>query len=85
MASSSLLIIVTFLAGSAWWPQISTQSFSSPQACETAMNAVAEIVLTAAKTNVNGEVLIEKNNEKSLKITAGVNRRLITALSCKLI
>ena len=85
MASSSLLIIVTFLAGSAWGPQISTQSFSTHQACETAMNAIAEIVLTAAKTNVNGEVLIEKDNANGLKIAAGVHRRLITALSCQII
>ena len=82
MAASSLLIVVTFLAGNSWGPQVTTQRLPNTEICRTAMNAVAKSIAYAAKSNINGEVKIENNHHGELHVTAGVNQRLIANLSC---
>ena len=82
MATSSLLIIVTFMAGSTWGPQVETQLFPNAGTCSAAMNSVAETILGAAKSNVNGEVIIGKDDAGGLKIIAGVNQRIMSIIKC---
>ena len=83
MATASILIIVTFLAGNAWGPQVSTQIFPNPEICKEVMNAVAGSIIGAAKSNVTGEVIIEKDSVGGLNIITGVNRRIMAGLTCK--
>lgn len=82
MATSSLLIIVTFLAGNAWGPLVTTQPFQNKEDCTTAMHAIAETILGAAKSNVNGKVIIGRDDASGLKIIAGVNQRVMASIKC---
>lgn len=47
-----LLIVVTFLAGATWGPQVSMQAMPNPAACMAAMKAVAQTIEESAKSNV---------------------------------
>lgn len=78
-----LLIVVTFVAGSTWGPLVSIQDLPNAAACTAAMNAVAQTILYTAKSNVNGEVLIQNHGTKGLKITSGINQRIMARLACK--
>lgn len=78
-----LLIVVTFLAGTTWGPQISLQAMPNESACTAAMNAVAQTIETTAKSNVNTELVIQNDGIKGLKIISGVNRRIMASLTCQ--
>ena len=78
-----LLIVVTFLAGTTWGPAVATQALPSAAACTTSMNSVAQTILVTAKSNVNGEVIIQHDDVGGLKIIAGVNQRIMASLACK--
>ncbi|ABM39717.1 hypothetical protein [Polaromonas naphthalenivorans] len=78
-----LLIVVTFLAGATWGPQVSMQAMPNPVACMAAMNAVAQTIGASAKSNLNTELLIQNDGTKGLKITSGVNQRIMASLACK--
>lgn len=78
-----LLIVVTFLAGATWGPQVSMQAMPNAAACTAAMNAVAQTIGATAKSNVNSEVLIQNDDTKGLKITSGVNQRIMASLACQ--
>ena len=77
-----LLIIVTFLAGAAWGPVVSTQALPSTLTCTAAMNATARTIQAAAKSNVIGGAIIENDDAVGLKIIAGVNRRIVSVIKC---
>ena len=78
----TILIIVTFLAGNSWGPQVTTQSFSNKESCATTMHAVADNILGAAKSNITGQVVIENDNAGGLKIISGVNKRVMSIIKC---
>ena len=70
-----LLIVVTFLTGATWGPQVSIQTMPNEAACTAAMNAVAKTILDTEKSNVNAEVIIQRDGAGGLKIITGVNHR----------
>lgn len=78
-----LLIVVTFLAGATWGPQVSIQTMPNPAACTAAMNAVAQTIGATAKSNINGKVLIQSDGTKGLQIISGINQRIMASLACK--
>lgn len=78
-----LLIVVTFLSGATWGPQVSMQAIPNPATCMTVMNAVAQTILDTAKSNVNAEVIIQHDGAGGLKIITGVNQRIMASLACK--
>ena len=82
MLASALLIVVTYLSGSAWGPQVSTQHMTA-QACVAATPGVAEAIRAATASNVNSEVrIVEQAN--GLQVVAGVSQRIVASVSCKL-
>ena len=78
-----LLIVVTFLAGATWGPQVSMQAMPNAAACTSSMIAVAQAIMDTAKSNINGEVLIQNDDAGGLKIITGVNQRIMASLACK--
>lgn len=49
-----ILIIITYLGGSAWGPQVSMQEFSTKKSCVSARNLVMKITDEMNKTNLAG-------------------------------
>ena len=78
-----LLIVVTFLSGPTWGPQVSMQAMPNAAACLAAMNVVAQTIVDTAKSNVNAEVIIQHDDVGGLKIIAGVNQRIMASLACR--
>ena len=77
-----LLIVVTFLSGSTWGPVVSMQAMPNVGACMAAMTATAQAIQGSAKSNVNGQVIIENDDAGGLKIIAGVNQRVLSIIKC---
>lgn len=61
-----VLIVITYLGGSAWGPVVSMQEFASKQNCIAAKSAVVEQYNALASSNVAG----------------GVSRRDVVNASC---
>jgi hypothetical protein len=49
-----ILIIITYLGGSAWGPQVSMQEFSSKNSCASARTLVMKMTDEMNKTNLAG-------------------------------
>lgn len=52
--NAAILIVVTYLGGSAWGPQVTMQTFSSQAACESGKTTVLAMIDELNKTNLTG-------------------------------
>lgn len=83
MLASALLIVVTYMSGAAWGPQVNTEHMTA-QTCVAAMPGVAEAIRAATASNVNSEVRIV-DHDGGLRVLAGVSQRIVASVSCQLL
>lgn len=78
----SILVVVTFLAGSTWGPVITMTPTSSAESCGALKLEMAKQIADAAKTNVQGGTFINKQND-DLMVVVGTGSREMARLTCK--
>ncbi len=80
---SSVLIVITFLAGASWGPAVSITQTTSAKACEALMRDVAQQIASAASTNLAGGASTIKVEGDGLAVMAGAQgSREMARVSC---
>lgn len=76
------LIVLTFLAGNAWGPQIEMSPMPTAQACESARGAAAAGMVKMSKSNMTGGGAVEDKDGDEIVVT-GPSGREIARLICQ--
>ena len=79
---ASILVVVTFLAGSTWGPIITMTPTVSTESCGALRLEVARQIASTAKTNVQGGTLIT-TQEDDLMVVVGTGSREMARLTCR--
>lgn len=77
---TAVLVVVTFLAGTSWGPQVSTTGMAGIEACNAARSSIASQISNTARTNVTGEVIIEMDGKET--VVKAASGRELARLSC---
>ena len=81
--SGSLLVAITYLAGSTWGPSISLTPSLSSLECARTRAVIADSIQKVARSNSTGAVEAQKDGE-DLVVRAGGTEREVARLSCVL-
>ena len=79
-AMNAVLVLVTFVAGTTWGPQVSTTGMPGIKACNAGRASVAAQISKTATSNVTGEVTVEAEGQDTVVKIA--NGREMARLSC---
>ena len=80
---TSILVVVTFLAGAAWGPVVTMTPVASVGACAALRDAVAQQIASAAKTNVVGGAGVSRDGDDVAVTAGGQGAREMARLSCR--
>lgn len=80
---ASILVVVTFLAGSTWGPIITTTPTVNAESCDALKLEVAQQIANAARANVLGGASISKDSDDLIVTARGQGTREMARLSCK--
>lgn len=75
------LIIMTFLSGASWGPQVQVAPFPTLQMCETALNAAVVDMVEGSKSNTTAGELIVTREGRRMVLSTPVGRQ-VARLSC---
>lgn len=76
------LIVLTFLAGNAWGPQVQVTPMPTAQACEAARSATSSSLVKMSKTNMTGGGATEEKDGEEIVLVAPSGRE-IARLICQ--
>lgn len=80
---ASILVVVTFMAGATWGPDVTMTQVSNAKACDTLRSELAYQIASIAQKNVQGGVSVS-NNGDALKVVAGpTGGREMATLTCR--
>lgn len=79
--ATATLVIVAYLAGSTWGPQVIMQDASGVEACRAMQASVAHVMLKTAKTNITGGAVTLGDDGDDL-VLAGASGRELARLTC---
>ena len=79
---TSILVVITFLAGAAWGPFVTMTPTAGAEACAGLRDAVARQIVNAAKTNVMGGASMAKDGDDVVVLAGGQGTREMARLSC---
>lgn len=78
---NAALVIVTFIAGNAWGPQVTTMDMPGLNACNVAKASVAAQIVRTAKSNITGgEAAVGVDGPDT--VVTGPSGREMARLSC---
>lgn len=80
---TSILIVVTFIAGSTWGPVVTMTPTAGEKACSALSEAVARQIANAAKTNVAGGAGVSRDREDLVVVAGAQGTREMARLSCR--
>lgn len=80
---TSILVVVTFLAGATWGPTVTTTPISNDKACEKLKWDLAWQISNVAQTNTQGGVNVVKDGELLKVVTGGAAARQMATLICR--
>lgn len=70
------LIVMTFLAGSVWGPQVTVTPMPSSQACVAAQKTTADGLSKMGKTNLTGGGVVQENDGKDIVLVTNNGREM---------
>ena len=76
------LIVLTFLAGNAWGPQVQVTPMPNAQACEAARSATSSSLVKMSKSNMTGGGATEDKDGDEI-VVVGPSGREIARLICQ--
>ena len=79
---TSLLVVVTFMAGATWGPQVSMQEMSTSDGCIVQKARIAKQIASVAQTNTIGGGVALTEDGDTLVVVAANGTREIARLSC---
>lgn len=79
---TSILIVVTFLAGATWGPAVTMTPTSSADACAALSLEVTRQIAIVAKTNILGGATIIKDGEELTVVAGPQGTREIARVRC---
>ena len=65
---TSILVVVTFMAGTTWGPTVTMTPTSSAEACAALRWEVARQISAVARTNLQGGASVSKQDEELLVV-----------------
>jgi len=80
---ASILVVVTFLAGSTWGPVITMTPTVNAESCGALKWEIARQITNTARTNVQGGASISKQDDDLLVVAGSQGTREMARLSCK--
>jgi hypothetical protein len=78
---NTILVVITYLAGSAWGPVVSMVDTPSVDACKSTRSAVATGIAKAAKSNISGGAVTVDVDDDDIVVTTAAGRE-VARLSC---
>lgn len=80
---TTILVVVTFMAGTAWGPTVTMTPASSMEACGALRWEVARQIANTARTNVTGGASVSKDGEELMVVAGTTGTREMARLSCR--
>lgn len=80
---TSILVVITFLAGSTWGPIITMTPTINAESCEALKFGISKQIASNAKSNVNGGASIIKSGDDLTVVAGAQGTREMARLSCK--
>ena len=80
---TTILVVVTFVAGASWGPSVTMTPTSSAEACGLLRWQVARQIANAARTNVHGGATVSKQDEDLLVVSGAQGTREVARITCK--
>lgn len=79
---TSVLVVITFLAGASWGPAVSVQPFPSRDRCLEQGARVAQDIAAMAGTNLVGGASVQQNGGAFKVLVNSASARELARLSC---
>jgi hypothetical protein len=80
---TTILVVVSFLAGASWGPVVNMTSTSGPEACGALKWEVARQIADVSLTNVTGRASITKQEDELLVVAGAQGTREVARTSCQ--
>ncbi|GKT26043.1 hypothetical protein AVHM3334_19885 [Acidovorax sp. SUPP3334] len=79
--AASTLVVVAYLAGASWGPQVTLYDAPGMEACRAMQASVAQVMLKTAKANTTGGAVTLGDEGEDLVLEAGSGRE-VARLTC---
>ncbi|MGJ7579769.1 hypothetical protein ACSFA3_06265 [Variovorax sp. RHLX14] len=79
--TAATLVVVVYLAGASWGPQMTLHDLSDVKACRSMQTSVAQVILKTVKTNTTGGIVNLSDIDEDVVLETASGRE-VARLTC---